>query len=67
VNQQSLKDRSILPESDKHDSVVAVLVADIDFDGRNEIVLGTYSQQVLVYKDREGPTTVPSLKKTGLI
>ena len=65
VNQQGLKDRFLLPESDKHDSVVAVLVADVDFDGKNEIVIGTYSQQVLVYKDREGLTTVPSLKKNG--
>ncbi|KAK9761763.1 hypothetical protein K7432_013102 [Basidiobolus ranarum] len=32
------------------DSVLCVHVGDVDFDGQQEIVLGTYGQQLLVYK-----------------
>jgi len=35
---------NILNQSDQFDSVTCSCVADIDFDGRNEIVLGTYGQ-----------------------
>ena len=30
-----------------------MLVADVDFDKKNEIVIGTYGQQVLIYKEFE--------------
>ena len=33
-----------LPDSDKYDCVVCACVADVDWDGVNELVLGTYGQ-----------------------
>lgn len=42
-----------LPESDKNDAVLAVGLADADFDhdGHTEILVGTYGRKLLVYKD----------------
>jgi hypothetical protein len=42
-----------LPESDKNDSVLAVGLADADFDheGHTEILVGTYGCKLLVYKE----------------
>ena len=34
----------VLPESHKHDSVLCVELADVDWDGRNEIILGTFGK-----------------------
>ena len=34
----------VLADSDRYDCAVCCLVADIDFDGQNEILLGTYGQ-----------------------
>ncbi|RXG69664.1 Kaptin [Armadillidium vulgare] len=39
-----------LSESENFDVVTSCLICDIDFDGINEIVLGTYGQVVLIYK-----------------
>ncbi|KAJ8266311.1 hypothetical protein GJAV_G00128950 [Gymnothorax javanicus] len=39
-----------LQESDQYDSVLCALVADVDFDGQREILLGTYGQELLCYK-----------------
>ena len=36
-----------LPQSDHYDSVTCSLIADIDLDGENEILLGTYGQVCL--------------------
>ena len=33
-----------LPHSDLYDSPLCATVADVDFDGQNEILLGTYGQ-----------------------
>lgn len=41
---------AMLPSSDDFDSVVCGCIADIDMDGENEVILGTYGQEVLVYK-----------------
>lgn len=41
---------AMLPASDQFDTVVCGCVADIDMDGENEVILGTYGQEVLVYK-----------------
>ncbi|XP_064602889.1 KICSTOR complex protein kaptin-like isoform X2 [Liolophura sinensis] len=40
----------ILPDSNKFDSVMCACAMDVDFDGQNEIILGTYGQELLVYK-----------------
>nr|CAD7404229.1 unnamed protein product [Timema cristinae] len=39
-----------LPDSDSFDAVMCCLVADIDMDGKHEVILGTYGQEMLVYK-----------------
>nr|CAD7573443.1 unnamed protein product [Timema californicum] len=39
-----------LPDSDSFDAVMCCLVADIDMDGKQEVILGTYGQEMLVYK-----------------
>lgn len=36
-----------------HDSVTCVKVTDIDYDGSNEIIIGTYGQEILIYKVEE--------------
>jgi len=40
---------NILPESTNHDSVLCCKLADIDWDGKEEILVGTYGQQLLTY------------------
>ena len=34
----------VLPDSHKHDSVLCVELADVDWDGEKEIVLGTFGK-----------------------
>ena len=34
----------VLPDSHKHDSVLCVELADVDWDGQQEIVLGTFGK-----------------------
>ena len=50
VETKGLSTPVLLPQSDSHDSILCSHVADIDFDGRNEIILGTYGQTLLVYQ-----------------
>lgn len=50
VLDRGLEMHATLPCSDDFDSVVCGCVADIDMDGVNEVILGTYGQEVLVYK-----------------
>ena len=44
VSNVGLSSMVTLPDSDKYDCVVCSCVADVDWDGTNEIVLGTYGQ-----------------------
>ena len=39
-----------LPESDDFDCVTCTCIADVDWDGNNEILLGTYGQVRFVLK-----------------
>uniref|UniRef100_A0A2C9KLB6 Kaptin n=1 Tax=Biomphalaria glabrata TaxID=6526 RepID=A0A2C9KLB6_BIOGL len=49
----------LLPLSNTQDAVLCSCVADIDFDGENEILIGTYGQVVLAYKFmQEKPVTL---------
>ena len=34
----------VLPDSHKHDSVLCVELADVDWDGQKEILLGTFGK-----------------------
>ncbi|KAK2147346.1 hypothetical protein LSH36_557g00086 [Paralvinella palmiformis] len=47
---QGLAAPLVLPGSDNYDSILCALVADLDFDGQNEILLGSYGQELLAYK-----------------
>ncbi|ESO86527.1 hypothetical protein LOTGIDRAFT_129002 [Lottia gigantea] len=46
----ALDDYLLIPDSDKYDTPLCSCVVDIDFDGHNEILLGTYGQELLAYK-----------------
>ena len=39
----------VLPDSHKHDSVLCVELADVDWDGQDEIVLGTFGKVICMY------------------
>lgn len=43
----------VLEKSSTYDCVTCCEIADIDRDGINDILLGTYGQELLVYKFRE--------------
>ncbi|GIZ03659.1 KICSTOR complex protein kaptin [Caerostris extrusa] len=49
-NGLELTSQEVLMGSNKSDCVTCGLVADIDMDGNNEILLGTYGQQLMVFK-----------------
>ena len=42
--ERGVGDPLVLAESDRCDSVLCARVADVDFDGQNEVLLGTYGQ-----------------------
>ena len=44
VTLNGLSSMVTLPDSDDYDCVVCSCVADVDWDGVNEIILGTYGQ-----------------------
>ncbi|XP_053908793.1 KICSTOR complex protein kaptin isoform X2 [Cuculus canorus] len=50
VSAKGLSDQLVLPGSDRYDSVLCAAAADVDFDGSQEILLGTYGQELLCYK-----------------
>ncbi|XP_056020542.1 KICSTOR complex protein kaptin-like [Ostrea edulis] len=50
VLNKQLKDRLILPGSNSYDIPLCVCVMDVDFDGQNELLVGTYGQELLAYK-----------------
>lgn len=50
VLNRGLGEGVVLPHAEGFDAVTCGCVADIDFDGIHEVVLGTYGQEVLVYK-----------------
>ncbi|XP_010014642.1 PREDICTED: kaptin, partial [Nestor notabilis] len=54
VLSRGLTDQCPLPGSDLHDSVLCALTPDLDFDGRPEVLLGTYGQELLCYKYSRG-------------
>lgn len=59
VHHNEFKYESFLPSSDRFDSVLCAHVADINLDGTNELLLGTYGQQVLIYSIRKPETEPP--------
>ncbi|CAI2166732.1 1019_t:CDS:10 [Funneliformis geosporum] len=50
VDKKLLKHPFYLRECSQHDSVLCSHIMDIDWDGQNEILVGTYGRELLVYK-----------------
>ncbi|XP_013407661.1 KICSTOR complex protein kaptin [Lingula anatina] len=67
VLERGLVDVKHLPDSERYDSVLCSCVTDIDFDGENEILLGTYGQELLIYKffPTQTSETQPSVESAG--
>ncbi|KAG0304543.1 hypothetical protein BGZ98_005347 [Dissophora globulifera] len=51
INKYGLSRRSDLAECTYHDSMLAAHVMDADWDGRNELMIGTYGRQLMVFKE----------------
>ncbi|GAM23444.1 hypothetical protein SAMD00019534_066190 [Acytostelium subglobosum LB1] len=58
IGESMLKEFEILDQSDSFNGVTCVDVFDIDGDGVNELLVGTYATELLVYKLRN--TIIPS-------
>ncbi|XP_063428011.1 KICSTOR complex protein kaptin-like [Mytilus trossulus] len=65
VLSNGLKEPLVLPQSNKFDVPLCVCIVDIDFDGCNEIMIGTYGQELLAYKFISQKHTTKSGKSTG--
>ncbi|PRP80520.1 hypothetical protein PROFUN_11833 [Planoprotostelium fungivorum] len=58
IAKELLKRPRVLPHSMDYDSITCIQLADVDFDGNYELLLGTYGQQVLVYREVDTDTVV---------
>ncbi|XP_072464248.1 KICSTOR complex protein kaptin isoform X3 [Notamacropus eugenii] len=63
VLSHGLQNQVLLPGSDQFDSVLCGLVTDVDLDGKPEILLGTYGQELLCYKFFEARGLTSGLPK----
>ncbi|KAF9900920.1 hypothetical protein EC991_006727 [Linnemannia zychae] len=50
INNYGLSRRSDLAECSYHDSIMAAHAMDADWDGQNEVLIGTYGRQLMVFK-----------------
>ncbi|XP_077993085.1 KICSTOR complex protein kaptin-like [Glandiceps talaboti] len=60
IFENGLRQQYILKDSEKYDGVLCACLGDVDWDGNLEILLGTYGQELLVYKyikAEKSPTT----------
>ncbi|CAG8442515.1 13682_t:CDS:10 [Ambispora gerdemannii] len=53
VDRRGVKCPIQLRECTQHDSVLCSHVMDVDWDGRNEVLVGTYGRELLIYKQQE--------------
>ncbi|KAF8949545.1 hypothetical protein BGZ46_005118, partial [Entomortierella lignicola] len=51
VNKNGLYQRSDLAECSYHDSILTAYIMDSDWDGQNELLIGTYGRQLMVFKE----------------
>ncbi|KAF9356116.1 hypothetical protein BGX26_005701 [Mortierella sp. AD094] len=51
INKHGLGQRSDLAECSYHDSILTAYIMDSDWDGRNELMIGTYGRQLMVFKE----------------
>ncbi|KAG0276338.1 hypothetical protein BGZ95_007685 [Linnemannia exigua] len=50
INKHGLSRRADLAECSYHDSILAAHAMDADWDGQNEVLIGTYGRQLMVFK-----------------
>eukprot|EP00511_Aplanochytrium_stocchinoi_P010342 CAMPEP_0204868728 /NCGR_PEP_ID=MMETSP1348-20121228/27682_1 /ASSEMBLY_ACC=CAM_ASM_000700 /TAXON_ID=215587 /ORGANISM="Aplanochytrium stocchinoi, Strain GSBS06" /LENGTH=433 /DNA_ID=CAMNT_0052021793 /DNA_START=61 /DNA_END=1362 /DNA_ORIENTATION=+ len=50
LSELNIQTPEMLPHSNMHDSVLCIHAADLDLDGCKEVAIGTYGQELLVYK-----------------
>ncbi|KAK3833643.1 MAG: hypothetical protein J3R72DRAFT_477922 [Linnemannia gamsii] len=50
INKHGLSRRADLAECSYHDSILAAHAMDADWDGQNEVLVGTYGRQLMVFK-----------------
>ena len=48
---EGLSRSKVLPLSDEFDVATCATLADVDFDGNLEVIIGTYGEQILAYKE----------------
>ena len=60
VTTQGFTNMVTLPESDEFDCVTCTCIADVNWDGNNEILLGTYGQVRFVLKPGSDCSTLSS-------
>ena len=53
VDKKILNHPLYLKECSQHDSVLCSHIMDVDWDGKNEILIGTYGRELLIYKQGE--------------
>ncbi|KAI9312800.1 hypothetical protein BX666DRAFT_1981993 [Dichotomocladium elegans] len=54
IQNYGLAKSRVLPQSGQYDSVLCSHAMDVDWDGENEIMIGTYGRQILIYKQVAG-------------
>ncbi|XP_025223468.1 KICSTOR complex protein kaptin isoform X2 [Theropithecus gelada] len=60
---RGLEDQLLLPGSDQFDSVLCGLVTDMDLDGRPEVLVATYGQELLCYKYQGPESGLPEAQR----
>ncbi|CAG8581970.1 9806_t:CDS:10 [Paraglomus brasilianum] len=51
IDQKGLSSPFYLPESTQYDSILCAHVADVDWDAKKEVLIGSYGRQLLIYKE----------------
>ncbi|KAF8945315.1 hypothetical protein BGZ47_002908 [Haplosporangium gracile] len=64
INKHGLSRRADLAECSYHDSIMAAHAMDADWDGQNEVLIGTYGRQLMVFKQLP-PGQEPYSKSTS--
>ncbi|KAK3810107.1 MAG: hypothetical protein J3Q66DRAFT_352113 [Benniella sp.] len=66
IIKHGLSQRSDLAECSYHDSILATHIMDADWDGRHEIMVGTYGRQLMVFKELS-PGQRPYSMETNIV
>ena len=66
IIKHGLGQRSDLAECPFHDSILTMYIMDADWDGRHEIMVGTYGRELMVFKELS-PGRRPYSMKTNML